>query len=305
MNNYIIYKHTSPSGKSYIGLTNDYERRCKEHIRVKHKNRFQSAILKYGWDNFTHEILAVGLSLQAANHFEEFYISFYGTFHPNGYNLTTGGKCAKLSEESIKKRGSKLKGRKRTKEQIEKTRQSNLGRKHTPEHIEKRMIHIRGKKHTDSAKLKMSEHKKTPEHIEKVRLANLGRIVSDETKALLRAKNLGKTLSEETRLKMSAGLKGKTHSEDRKRANSIRQWSVSFAKELEIYENIISKQPLNKFFAVLELSELLQVSRKSINTRVLNGYYPNKIIDPRKKRKVLIPKTDVDFYYAKGVFRYA
>lgn len=30
-NIYLIYKHTSPSGKSYIGLTNNYQRRCREH----------------------------------------------------------------------------------------------------------------------------------------------------------------------------------------------------------------------------------------------------------------------------------
>ena len=61
-----VYKHTSPSGKSYIGQTSNYDRRCKEHRGSKGK-AFGTAIKKYGWDSFTHHVLVAGLTLDDAN----------------------------------------------------------------------------------------------------------------------------------------------------------------------------------------------------------------------------------------------
>ena len=62
-NNFYVYKHTSPSGKCYIGITcQEPEYRwgnngCKYTERksdgqLKHP-KFANAILKYGWDNFS------------------------------------------------------------------------------------------------------------------------------------------------------------------------------------------------------------------------------------------------------------
>ena len=46
---YLIYKHTSPSGKCYIGQTCDYEKRCKNH-KKQNSNcvAFRNARMKYG-----------------------------------------------------------------------------------------------------------------------------------------------------------------------------------------------------------------------------------------------------------------
>jgi hypothetical protein len=64
---YIVYKHTSPSGKVYIGITS---LRPEErwgggagYVKNKHFNR---AIKKYGWENIKHEILFDGLSKEDA-----------------------------------------------------------------------------------------------------------------------------------------------------------------------------------------------------------------------------------------------
>ena len=61
----IIYRYTSPSNKVYIGITYNIKRRWYDGNGYLHKKKngkynqplFARAILKYGWDNFTHEIL--------------------------------------------------------------------------------------------------------------------------------------------------------------------------------------------------------------------------------------------------------
>ena len=72
MNNYIIYCHTNKiNGKKYIGQTcqspqKRWGNNGSEYIN-KGNIHFKSAILKYGWDNFTHEILYTNLSPQEAD----------------------------------------------------------------------------------------------------------------------------------------------------------------------------------------------------------------------------------------------
>jgi group I intron endonuclease len=100
---YCIYKHTSPSGKSYIGQTNDYDRRCREHQTRNSCPVFKKAINKYWWDNFTHEILEENLTLYESNIRESYWILKDNTLSPNGYNLQSGGKNCEFSDETKKK----------------------------------------------------------------------------------------------------------------------------------------------------------------------------------------------------------
>jgi hypothetical protein len=101
---YLVYKHTSPSGKAYIGQTKNYSKRCLQHRQPQSKClAFAEAIKKYGWDNFHHEILIDGLSLDDANTWEELLIAEHNTISPNGYNLATGGGNSKPSLETIDK----------------------------------------------------------------------------------------------------------------------------------------------------------------------------------------------------------
>lgn len=90
---YCVYKHTSPSGKSYIGIT---RQRPNERWRNGHgyyqNPFFTSAIEKYGWDNFTHEILFDGLSKEDACEKEKELIRLYqSNVREHGYNLSSGG----------------------------------------------------------------------------------------------------------------------------------------------------------------------------------------------------------------------
>lgn len=89
---YTIYRHTSPSGKVYIGQT------CqKVWVRWLHNGNgyqdcpiFWKAILKYGWDNFTHEILLENISKSEADYAEKYLIKWY-KLHDITYNIADGG----------------------------------------------------------------------------------------------------------------------------------------------------------------------------------------------------------------------
>jgi len=93
----VIYKLTSPSGKSYIGQTKQpFNRRWNSHTRSaricsNHSVALERAIRKYGRENFKTEIL-VECNDNMLNTFEERMVKAYGSnIHSLGYNLTSGG----------------------------------------------------------------------------------------------------------------------------------------------------------------------------------------------------------------------
>lgn len=126
---FVVYKHTCTiNNKSYIGITCDYEQRCYNHQNKSSRcTNFARAIKKYGWSSFSHEILATGLTLQSANHFEKFYIKEHKSLSPNGYNLKDGGDNSLYSEESRKRMSEARIGEKHTLETKQKIGKSNRG----------------------------------------------------------------------------------------------------------------------------------------------------------------------------------
>lgn len=88
-----IYKHTSPNGKSYIGQTaRTWQQRAgKDPIKRYHgSTKFKHAIRKYGWENFTHEILEEGIiDSDELNMKEKFWIEKFDSVK-NGYNSLGG-----------------------------------------------------------------------------------------------------------------------------------------------------------------------------------------------------------------------
>lgn len=102
-----LYKLTSPSGKSYIGITNKtFEKRWLKHIEQAKQNRegaLYNAIRKYGHENFTKEILKESEIWTDLCKLEQEKIKEMNTMYPNGYNLTIGGEGVQgrfVSEES-------------------------------------------------------------------------------------------------------------------------------------------------------------------------------------------------------------
>lgn len=96
-----IYKITNKNtGKSYIGQSNDIERRFKEHQIVGKRSRIpvDVAIQKYGKDSFTYEIVEQ-CAIEDLNIKEEYWIAYYDTVN-NGYNCNPGGNQSSIGENN-------------------------------------------------------------------------------------------------------------------------------------------------------------------------------------------------------------
>lgn len=93
-NKYVVYRHTSPHGKVYIGITRqDIRKRWQGGMGYKDNPHFFSAIVKYGWDNFKHEILLEDLSEDEAYSKEKELIKEHkSNLYEFGYNRSSGGK---------------------------------------------------------------------------------------------------------------------------------------------------------------------------------------------------------------------
>lgn len=107
--NYVVYKHTSPSNKIYIGVTcqDPPEKRWANGCGYRNNKHFYGAISKYGWQNFRHEILISGLTQKEAAEKEIEFIAQYNATDRNcGYNVSIGGNSlGKLSDEHKQKIG--------------------------------------------------------------------------------------------------------------------------------------------------------------------------------------------------------
>ena len=193
MKKFWIYIHTCPNGKKYVGCTTQAkpEIRWNKGRGYQYNDHLYRAILKYGWDNFEHEVFEV-------ENEEEMYrkevelISFYHSNDPEyGYNNSSGGEksasgCIR-SEEYRKKQSESKKGK---------------------------PAWNKGKPRSEETKKKISEaHKGKPTW-------NKGKSHSEETRKKIAESKKGKHLSEETRKKISEAGKGKHHSEEAKKKMS-------------------------------------------------------------------------------------
>lgn len=177
--NYCVYVHTSPSGKKYVGQTGQKpERRwgkdgayyLRKNKNGEYKQRyFANAIIKYGWDNIEHEIIASNLTKEEADNFEKLLIEKLNTKnHKYGYNLKDGGiGGGGFSEEVLKKMSESHKGKKQSEETIKK-RFENLRDKNHPnygkplsEDVRQKVSNAtKGEKHHMYGKHFSEEHKK-------------------------------------------------------------------------------------------------------------------------------------------------
>lgn len=164
---YCVYKHTSPSGKVYIGITNKQppeKRWYSNGSGYKRQLLFWRAIQKYGWENFQHEILFENLTKEIACQKEIELIKIYDSTNPDkGYNCSSGGE-------------NSLSGVQWT--DIMKNNRSKL---YTGEGNP-----FYGKKHSEESKEKMSQYHKGQE------APNKGKSPSDETLQLWSKQRKGK-----------------------------------------------------------------------------------------------------------------
>ena len=93
-----IYKHTNKTnGKVYIGQTCQRpERRWQNGKGYEGSPKFWPAIMEFGWDGFTHEIIETGINSQSlANEREQYWIELYNSYN-DGYNASLGGTFEEL-----------------------------------------------------------------------------------------------------------------------------------------------------------------------------------------------------------------
>lgn len=100
--NYCVYKHTTPSGKVYIGLTGKDPSTRWNNGNGYNTQTFGHAVKKYGWNNIKSEILETNLTREEASTKEVDYILKYQSNDScYGYNLTNGGELYfKLNDEA-------------------------------------------------------------------------------------------------------------------------------------------------------------------------------------------------------------
>lgn len=95
---YCIYKATNKiTGGIYIGKTNNFKKRKREHLTdTRSDHIFQRALRKYGDENFSWEIIESNIPTnEKANERESYWIEKFNSFFRSdgsvGYNMTRGG----------------------------------------------------------------------------------------------------------------------------------------------------------------------------------------------------------------------
>ena len=184
-----VYRHITPNGKSYIGITSKKpEKRWNNGRNYNPKNPFGEAIEKYGWNYIQHNILFDDLTEKEAKWLENYLICYYRTYvgfkDCKGYNCTLGGDGKvgwETSEETKRKQSEAHKGNQ----------------------------YAKGKHHTEEARRKQSESKKGNQYFKgKHHTEETKRKQSESLKGRT-SPNKGKHPSEETRRKQSEVMKGK------------------------------------------------------------------------------------------------
>ncbi len=134
---------------------------------------FWSSIQKYGWDNFSHDIVASGLTKEAACDMEIQLIKDLKTQDREyGYNVMPGGECPAMPDEVKRKLSNALMGNKNglghpcTEGKKKKISDAQKGRRFTAEHraaISAAKLGVPHESPSDETKKKISDsHKKKP-----------------------------------------------------------------------------------------------------------------------------------------------
>lgn len=104
---YCIYVHTNlTNNKRYVGMTKDVKSRWRPSSYKPEKentSRFYNAIIKYGWDGFSHTIVETNLTYPQAIEKEKYYIQLWKTqLKEYGYNIAPGGNGGHIYKEHPK-----------------------------------------------------------------------------------------------------------------------------------------------------------------------------------------------------------
>ena len=144
---YTVYQHKNKiNGKIYIGITSQKpeDRWGSQGCNYKSSPHFYSAIQKYGWNNFEHNILFTELTKEEACLKEQELIKQFDSMNrEHGYNSTSGGDVFSMNEETKQKISQAMMGNKNglghpcSEEKKKKISEAQKGREFTKEHKQK------------------------------------------------------------------------------------------------------------------------------------------------------------------------
>jgi group I intron endonuclease len=190
------YQHRE-SGKKYIGITNNVNRRHKQHTQGRSGAlAFNRAVIKYGIGAFDFKVLATFDRIVAACYHEQAAIRKFNTLSPNGYNLQAGAPYTQYSgspaPEALVKRSIALMGNINGK--------GLKGYHQSAEHRANESASMKGK-------IRTRGYHRSPEICAKISLSEMGKYVSPKTRKKIsesqigNQKSLGYRRSVETRKK--------------------------------------------------------------------------------------------------------
>lgn len=272
------------NGKMYIGSTNNFKARKKDHFeRLKsgtHGNRYLLRAFecgKYAQTDFIFVLVELventSLMLIREQHYldilwEQYYDIKYniaryagapmrGLKHSAEARAKIGEASRNMSEESRQKWQESMKNRPpATQETRNKLRIANLG-----------------KKHTEETKKKISEVKTNPsdETREKMRQAKLGGKLTEEHKAKIG--EASRNLSDETREKLRISSTGRKHTEESKQKMS------------EIQKSLFNEERVAKM-RMIALNRSDEY-KENMSKRMMGHEVSQETIDKIKKTKTL------------------
>jgi len=279
--------------KRYIGSTNDFKRRKREHISGLNKDDHYNKHLQRAWKYYGEEYFEFDI-IEEVNEEnrdirEEFWIDYFNSYKSEfGYNMAQYPEIfsnyewsdqqreaqrkrklgISLSEEHKGKISNALKGIKKPDgfgEHMSKTRTGEnhpmYGKHFSEEHRNKIRDSNIGKTHTEKSKLKMSISQK------KV-------IRTEESLNLLRTVNIGRKHSEEFKLKVSKAKKGVKFSEEHKKNMSLVRLGEKHKnsklknKDVECIKYLLNYDIMSQS----KMSRLFEISPQTINS-----IYKNRI----------------------------
>ena len=245
MRKFYVYVHVCPNGKRYVGCTKQArpELRWKEGNGYRYNKHFYSAILKYGWTNFQHEVFEVD-SAEEMYRKEVELISFYHSNDPEfGYNNSSGGEKGAsgcIRSEEVRKHMSEVQKKVHSDPEYRRKLSEALKGKPNPhseehrKHLAEAQKKVQKKVHSDpeyrrkqsethKGKSFSEEHRKhlaeanrrtanDPERVRKIAEAHKGKLLSEEHRKHIAESKKGKPRkphSEETRKRIAEAMKGK------------------------------------------------------------------------------------------------
>ena len=156
-----IYKITSPSGRIYIGQSQNIKIRWYDYKRLyncKLQPKLYRSLEKYGPENHKFEIIEECL-LEQLDEREVYWINYYNSIK-EGLNIKEGGIGGKHNEETKQKISKALKGKPREEWVKKKISEKIEGRIFKEEWKEKISNAKKGFKYSEESRIKMSNSSK-------------------------------------------------------------------------------------------------------------------------------------------------